>query len=78
MTKKELEELVAQQQEIIDGLYEEIERVKVNKAERIAELEAQIEGLKNRQPVLPTAPTMPVTKPAYNGPWPSFTIRTVK
>lgn len=64
MTKKELEELVEQQQEIIDGLYEEIERLKRSH---------------NSFAVVPTSPTMPMKQSANsNSPWPNFTVRTPK
>lgn len=62
MTKKELEELVAQQQEIIDGLYEELERAKRSHSPFS---------------ILPTSPTTPVAQNSHsNSPWPNFTVKT--
>ena len=60
MTKQELEELVAQQQEIIDGLYEELERAKRSHSPFS---------------ILPTSPTTPVAQNSCsNSPWPNFTV----
>ena len=64
MTKKELEELVEQQQEIIDGLYEEIERLKRSH---------------NPFAVVPVSPTTPMRQGVNtNSPWPNFSVRTPK
>lgn len=73
MTKTELEELVAQQQAIIDGLYEEIEREKT----KSAGLMDTVRDMQLKQakpwPFVPTSPTTPIVQTAHsNSPWPSF------
>ena len=77
MTKTELEELVSQQQEIIDGLYEEIEREKTKRAGLMDTIRDMQSQQAKPWPFVPTSPTTPIAQTTHsNSPWPNFTIRT--